>query len=98
MKTMNTVFLNQRVMNKKEIDEILREKFLTKEKFVEHIENLVRDSGLNYIDAIVFYCETNNVEIETVPKLINRQIREKLQLNATDLNFLVSPSRARLPI
>lgn len=95
---MNVLFPHLKSMNKKEINEILKEKFLTKEKFVEHIENLVKDSGLNYIDAIVFYCETHNVEIETVPKLINRQIKEKLQLDATDLNFLVSPSRARLPI
>ncbi len=84
-------------MNKKEIELILKEKFLTKEKFVEDIEQLVKLSKLNYIDAILHYCEENNIEIETVPKLINRQIKEKLELDATDLNFLRTRPQARLP-
>ena len=51
---------------------------------------------MNYIDAIVFYCETHEIEIESVPKLISKPLKEKLKYDAQKLNYIKKTSRAKL--
>ena len=48
------------------------------------------------MDAIIHYCEENDVDFDIVPKLISSSIKEKLQAEATNLNFL--PRVGTLPI
>lgn len=86
-------------MPNKEVDKALKDKFLCQTKFTKDIENLVKsDPDFNYIDAIVYYCEENKIELESVPKLISKPLKEKLKAEAIDLNFLKRTSRARLPL
>ena len=86
-------------MPNKEVDKALKDKFLRQAKFTKDIENLVKtDPDFNYIDAIVYYCEENKIELESVPKLISKPLKEKLKAEAIDLNFLKRTSRARLPL
>tara|TARA_A100001201_G_scaffold58369_2_gene56111 strand:- start:90 stop:350 length:261 start_codon:yes stop_codon:yes gene_type:complete len=86
-------------MPNKEVDKALKDKFLCQTKFTKDIENLVKtDPDFNYIDAIVFYCEENKIELESVPKLISKPLKEKLKAEAVELNFLKRTSRARLPL
>lgn len=83
--------------NFKDINETLEMNFLSKEKFAVDIEEIVRTSDLNYIDAIVEYCDRNGVEIEVAVKLISKPLKEKLRFDATELNYLKRTSMARLP-
>ncbi len=53
---------------------------------------------MNYIEAICHYCESNNVEIESVSKLITKPLKEKLKWNATELNYLKRTSKAKFMI
>ena len=53
---------------KKEIEK----KFITSEKFSQDVEQIVLKEKMNYIDAILHYCEENSVEIESIPKLMNK--------------------------
>ena len=86
-------------MPNKEVDKALKDKFLCQTKFTKDIENLVKtDPDLNYIDAIVYYCAENKIELESVPKLISKPLKEKLKAEAVELNFLKRTSRARLPL
>lgn len=82
----------------KDIDEALNKKFISKDKFAEDIEKLVLATQLNYIDAIVQYCEDNEIEIESVGKLINKPLKEKLRYNATELNYMKKTSKGKLPL
>lgn len=83
----------------KDLDKALKEKFLCQTKFTNDIENLVKNSDdLNYIDAIVFYCEENKIELESVSKLISKPLKEKIKAEAIELNFLKRTSRAKLPL
>ena len=82
----------------KKIEEVLSQKFLSKDKFAEEIESLVLKSKMSYIDAIVQYCDDNSIEIETVNKLVNKPLKEKLRWEATELNYLKKTSRGRLPL
>ena len=46
----------------KEVNELLKEKFLCQNKFTSDIEQLVLTTDLNYIEALVSYCEEKNIK------------------------------------
>ena len=85
-------------MPKTETNDELNKKLLSKDKFAEDIEHLVMSSKMNYIDAIVEYCDQNSIEIETVNKLISKPLKDKLKYDAQELNYLKRTSRAKLPV
>ena len=69
---------------------------MTSQKFSLIIEDTTRQKRLSYMDAIVWWCEQNEMEIEAAAKLINGVIKEKIRVEAQDLNYL--EKSARLPI
>jgi len=80
-----------------ELEKALESKFFCPSKFAQEIENLVQvNVEMNYIDAIIYFCEQNNIDLESVPKLISKPLKEKLRYEAMELNFLKKTSRARL--
>ena len=83
----------------KELEQAIENKFLTTSKFAIEIEKIVaEEEDFNYIDAICYYCETNNIEVESVSKLISKPLKERLKWDATRLNFMKATSKAKLPI
>lgn len=74
--------------------------FMTPTKFSEHIEALVKDShgDINYIEAIVCFCDDNEIELESVPKLLSKPLKEKLRHDAQQLNYMKRSSRGILPL
>ena len=82
----------------KEVNQLLQEKFLCQNKFTRDIEQLVMNSDLNYMEAIISYCEEKNIEFESVGKLISKPLKDKLKAEATELNYLKRTSRSKLPI
>lgn len=69
---------------------------MTTAKFSQDVEKIAYDNKMNYIDAIVHYCETNEIEIESVSKLISKPLKEKLKYDAQKLNYIKKTSRAKL--
>tara|TARA_B100001250_G_scaffold44700_1_gene35122 strand:- start:56 stop:316 length:261 start_codon:yes stop_codon:yes gene_type:complete len=82
----------------KELEQAIESKFLTPQKFAIEIEKIVSEQQLNYIDAIIHYCESNSIEVESVTKLISKPLKERLKWDAIRLNFMKKTSRAKLPI
>ena len=82
----------------KELEQAIESKFLTPQKFAMEIEKIVANDELNYIDAILHYCESNSLEVESITKLISKPLKELLKWDATRLNFMKRTSRAKLPI
>lgn len=78
-------------------------KILTKqqitEKFVREVEAVVKKNGFDYMDAIIHYCNKNNIEIETAASLVKSNLKTKtaLQNQAQNLNYLPKP-RSKLPL
>lgn len=70
---------------------------LTTEKFTKEIERIVNTFNIDYMDAVIHFCEKNNIEVETAASIIrsNLKIKSRLQLEAENLNFL--PKSAKLP-
>ena len=82
-----------------ELEKVLESKFFCPSRFAQEIENLVKhNSEMNYIDAVIYFCEQNNIDLESVPKLIPKPLKEKLKYEAMELNFLKKSSRAKLPL
>jgi len=66
--------------------------------FIREIEDFVKESRLDYIDAVLLYCEKNYLEIETVASMIQHSsgIKAKIQEEAENSNYL--PKTTKLPI
>ena len=82
------------------IDQLIDDNFMDKNKFSMTIENIVKDSNqtLNYIDAIVDFCESKDLEVESVVKLIAPSLKQKIKAEATRLNYIKKTTRGVLPI
>ena len=70
---------------------------MTAARFSQEVEKIVlNNKEMNYIDAVIHYCDINEIELETVPKLISKPLKEKLKYDAQKLNFIKRTTRARL--
>ena len=86
-------------MEKDELTKVMESKFFCPARFAEEIETLVLENkDMNYIDAIVHFCDQNSLDLESVPKLIPKPLKEKIKYEASELNFLKRSSRAKLPL
>ena len=80
-----------------ELEKALENKFFCPSRFAQEIENLVQvNVEMSYIDAIIHFCENNNIDLESVPKLISKPLKEKIKYEAMELSFLKKTSRAKL--
>lgn len=72
--------------------------FISIIEFSKEIEDLVKHKKMEYIDAVVYFCEKNGVDIETAASLIksNSKLKASIQLEAESLNYL--PKTKQLPI
>ena len=83
----------------KKLDQLIENKFYCAKRFTEAIENIaLENKGMSYVDAIVHFCEKNNLDVESVPKLITKPLKEKLKGEAMELNLHKRTSHAKLPI
>jgi hypothetical protein len=66
--------------------------------FIEDIEDLCRTKNMEYIDAVLMWCESNKIEVEYIAGLIKKDpvMKSKIQIEAENLNVL--KKGARLPI
>ena len=86
-------------MPKNELEKMMESKFYCPARFAQEIESLVHTTeDMNYIDAIIHFCDKNNIDVESVPKLISKPLKEKIKYEASELNFLKRSSRAKLPL
>ena len=82
----------------RELEQAIEDKFLTPSKFSLEIEKIVAEENMNYIDAIVHYCEVNGIEVDSITKLVSKPLKERLKYDAINLNFMKKTSRAKLPL
>ena len=76
----------------------LNKKFMNSAKFAVEIEKLVKKEKLNYIDAIILFCDENSIELDSITKLISKSLKEKIKWDAQQLNFMKKTTRAKLPL
>lgn len=76
------------------------EKFMTPSKFSLEIERLVKTSNglITYIEAVVTFCQENEIEMESVPKLLSKPLKERLRHEAQRMNYIKKSSKGVLPL
>jgi KaiC/GvpD/RAD55 family RecA-like ATPase len=68
--------------------------FRSANEFSLHIEQIVREKRITYMDAVLEYCKENFLEPDDVAKLINKSLKEKIAMDMQELNYL--PKTAKL--
>ena len=53
-----------------------------------NIEQLVKDKGLPYMEAVLHYAETSELEPEAIAKMLNQSIKDKIEVEAQELHML----------
>lgn len=70
--------------------------FKTANEFSLHIEQIVKEKRLSYMDAVLYYCKENYLEPEDVSSLISKSLRDKIEMDFRELNYL--PKQAQLDV
>ena len=70
-------------------------KILSPQDFTITIEHIKKSKNMTYMDAIQYYCEQNKIEPETIGKLVQGALKQKVREEAESLNFL--PKSTKIP-
>ncbi len=70
-------------------------KILSPQDFTITIEHIKKSKNMTYMDAIQYYCEQNKIEPETIGKLVQGALKQKVREEAESLNFL--PKTTKIP-
>jgi len=70
--------------------------FKNANEFSLYIEQLVQEKRMTHMDAVLEYCKENFLEPQDVAKLINKSLKDKIELDFQDMNFL--PKTAKLDV
>jgi|TARA_R110001606_G_scaffold221240_1_gene368986 hypothetical protein len=68
----------------------------TTKTFSLEIENIAKEKRITHMEAILWHCNKQGIEPDTVSSLISKSLKEKVEANARELNFL--PRQAQLPV
>ena len=60
------------------------------------IEEIVKKKSITYMEAILEYTNEVDGEIEVIAKMLNKSIKDKIELEAQELNMF--KKSAKLPI
>ena len=71
---------------------------MNSKEFSLNIENIVKEKKITHMEAVVWYCEQNDIDTGTVSPLISKSLKEKIQVEATNLKMLKIPRCGVLPI
>lgn len=69
---------------------------MTPKQFALQIEKRASKKRITHMEAVLDYCAEKEIEPDQITHLINRNLKDKIKMNAQDLNFL--PKTATLPV
>ena len=81
-----------------ELDEVEQPQklFKSSNEFSLYIEMMVQEHKISHMDAVLKYCEDNMLEPAEIASKINKSLKDKIELNMRDLNYL--PKQATLDV
>ena len=71
---------------------------LTKKRFGKLVEDKVTETRMPYMDAVIAICEERDLDPGDIGKLIGPVLKEKIEVEAIDLNLIESDNRNTLPV
>jgi len=67
---------------------LITKQFKTQVEFSQYIEKLANRTNSSLIDILIEYCVKQEIEIESVKKLVTPSLKEKIKVEAEDLNMM----------
>ena len=66
--------------------------------FIQTIEKIVEEKKMEYLDAVLYYCQQTGLEIETAAQLVkkNAKLKARVKIDAESAGYF--PKSAKLPI
>ena len=71
---------------------------MNSKEFSLKIESIVKEKRISYMDAVILYCEENDIDTGTVSSLISKSLKEKIKVEAVDLRLINTPKGGVLPV
>ncbi|MBL6771545.1 MAG: late promoter transcription accessory protein [Rhizobiales bacterium] len=71
---------------------------MNSKEFSLKIESIVKEKRITYMDAIIWYCDTNDLDVGTVNSMINKSLKEKIKDEAINLRMLKEKKGGVLPL
>ena len=70
---------------------------MNSKEFSLKIESIVKEKHTTYMEAVILYCEQNEIDVGSVSSLISKNLKEKIKMEAVDLRMLKIPKCGQLP-
>jgi hypothetical protein len=70
--------------------------FKNTNEFSLYIESIVVEKKISHMDAVLLYCEENYIDPEDISPMINKNLKQKIELNMIEQNYL--PKKGTLDI
>jgi hypothetical protein len=70
--------------------------FKTTNEFALYIESIVAEKNISHMDAVLLYCEQNFIDPEDISSMVNKNLKQKIELNMIEMNLL--PKKGTLDI
>ena len=71
---------------------------MNSKEFSLNIEGLVKERRCTYMEAVLLYCEENEIDPSTTKPMISKALKEKIKLEAVDLRLLKEKPSGKLPV
>jgi hypothetical protein len=81
-----------------QLSEIEEYKIMTKKRFSSSVEVLVSSKGFTYIDAITYIVEERGMDYSNVKRLLSDSIKQKLEVEASELKLITTTTGNKLPL
>ena len=70
---------------------------MNSKEFSLKIEKIVQEKkGISYMDAILKYCDENDIDPSTVAPMLTKALKDKITIEAQNLNYI--PKTGQLPV
>jgi len=86
------------VVSSESEDHHKKEVIMNSKEFSLKIESIVKEKRISYMDAVILYCEENDIDTGTVSPLVSKSLKEKIKVEAIDLRMLNTPKGGILPV
>ena len=71
---------------------------MNSKEFSLKIEEFVKQKRCSYMDAVVLYCNENDIDTGSVNPLISKSLKEKIKIEAIEKRLLKESKSGKLPV
>ena len=71
---------------------------MNSKEFSLKIESIVKDKRITYMDAVIDYCNNNDIDLTSVNPMVNKSLKEKIKHEAINLKMLKEKKGGTLPL